>query len=251
VRDGLGGVDRLDWIERILGSNFADQIAEGTTPLAVDGRAGDDRIIGGAGADALGGGAGADRIEGGDGRDLLHDSDGRADMLGGEGDDAFVFLAGHAGAINGGAGRDAAALSGAGVFAIGATTGMETFLGDGAGRGALQTLSVADYGGPALGVFGVDRLEFLTGYAVFSAPSLDGRAEQVAAAAWASKGVAIAEGRASAADWSAGLTGDAPSGVLRHVLVATAGGLTDLWTDATTLHMVGGAAVDISGWYGV
>lgn len=251
ARDGLGGVDRLESIERILGSNHADAITAGASPLTVDGRAGDDRILGGAGADALGGGAGADRIEGGDGRDLLHDSDGRADMLGGAGDDAFVFRAGHVGVIDGGAGHDAAALSGAGVFALEALTGVETILGDGAGRGALQTLTVADHAGPTLGVFGVDRLAFHSGYALFPASSGEGRALHVAAAAFAAMGLAIAEGRAPAADWSAGLTGPAPAGVLRHVMVATAGGLTDLWTDAATLHMAGGVAVDISGWDGV
>jgi Ca2+-binding RTX toxin-like protein len=79
---GGAGKQRLDSVEGVLGSPFADRLTGSSGPNAIDGGAGADTIAGGNGADRLGGGAGIDTI---DSRDASADS-----VSCGEGPDALA-----------------------------------------------------------------------------------------------------------------------------------------------------------------
>jgi hypothetical protein len=68
---GGAGVDKLNGVERLTGSAFADRLAGSAGAEQIDGGAGGDTIVGGAGADMLRGGAGLDTI---DSRDDASDS---------------------------------------------------------------------------------------------------------------------------------------------------------------------------------
>lgn len=115
----------FDNIEGVYGSNYADTINAGVdaSGLMIDGRGGNDSIIGGSGADSILGGSGDDTIYSGLGNDTV---------LGGDGNDLIDDLAGvraesFASTVDAGAGNDT-------VFTGG---GSDTILG-GAGNDVLQ-----------------------------------------------------------------------------------------------------------------
>jgi len=107
--DSLSGGDGNDYIQ---GNAGADRIDGGAGADRLYGGADNDVIAGGAGGDWLQGNKGADSLAGGDGNDTIHggaDSDtiaGGADadqLFGDGGADRFVFAAGDAGFVVGGA----------------------------------------------------------------------------------------------------------------------------------------------------
>jgi Ca2+-binding RTX toxin-like protein len=115
------------------GTAYDDAVYAPNDGASLDGRAGNDTLIGGAAADALRGGSGADLLVGGAGADVLDGDDG-ADVIegglgndlllvggeaenwttveiehafGGEGDDRFLVRGSNALELDGGAGNDA------------------------------------------------------------------------------------------------------------------------------------------------
>jgi Ca2+-binding RTX toxin-like protein len=66
---GGSGSDTLKNIERLVGSNYADQLTGSAGSNVLSGGSGNDTLSGGAGNDALAGGTGADRLAGGMGAD--------------------------------------------------------------------------------------------------------------------------------------------------------------------------------------
>ncbi|MEZ5843276.1 MAG: hypothetical protein R3D27_06020 [Hyphomicrobiaceae bacterium] len=81
VQDGYGSTDQLYNIERIRGSDFADQITGDGNANRLEGVRGDDVINGGAGNDTLLGDEGNDTLSGGDGFDTF---------VGGAGNDVLI-----------------------------------------------------------------------------------------------------------------------------------------------------------------
>ncbi|MEX2170470.1 MAG: choice-of-anchor Q domain-containing protein, partial [Pirellulales bacterium] len=69
-------------IGRVIGSEHDDELTAPTYGVILEGRGGDDRLIGGAGKDSLLGGAG---------NDFLHAGPGDDELLGGVGDDTYIF----------------------------------------------------------------------------------------------------------------------------------------------------------------
>lgn len=216
------------------------------------GDAGDDWLYGGRGDNVIEGGAGFDRAWGADGDDLMWDADSAGDMRGGNGDDVFVFTAGHRGLLMGEAGRDAAVLSGAGTFTIAKMqdAGFELFLGDGAGEGAAQNLRLGGAPTAAMAVVGVDSLIFgdvRDARAGTAVASFDGFAAAILTAGAARD---IRSGAVGHDRWTTvagfGASGDAPD--LTHVLLETDGGVFDLWTDVDAITLADGRLIDISAW---
>jgi serralysin len=106
--------DRLISIEKVVGSNFADELIGGNGADDLSGGAGNDTISGGNAADILNGDAGADILSGGNDNDVLSGGADNDTLYGGNGID---LLMGDGGAdtifgdngddrINGGAGDD-------------------------------------------------------------------------------------------------------------------------------------------------
>jgi Ca2+-binding RTX toxin-like protein/GH24 family phage-related lysozyme (muramidase) len=174
MRNGLGVMgeaegDRLESIERIVGSSYADFIV---------GSAGSDTLAGGAGDDSLSGGEGSDALSGDAGNDLLYGEAGDDSLAGGAGDD---LLSGGAGGdmLDGGAGFDTADYSasqagvavnlatgaGAGGDAAGDhLTGIERVIGSVfadtlTGSAAAETLEGGDGDDTLDGGAGADRLD--------------------------------------------------------------------------------------------
>ena len=111
VSDGDGGTDTLRNIERISGSNFADQLTGNSAANWLNGEMGNDLVLGGMNDDSLDGGAGDDTLFGGvndAGRDTLAGGAGNDSMAGGDGDDFFSGLADDSGndMMRGDAGND-------------------------------------------------------------------------------------------------------------------------------------------------
>ena len=118
---GKGGIDLL------RGAAGGDTIDGGDGPDSVYGDAGNDSLVGGAGDDVIRGGQGNDTLNGGGGNDVvngdkgddtinhnLHDYGGIDYLLGGPGDDKFVFSGGRSDSrvhIDGGPGRDMVSLA--------------------------------------------------------------------------------------------------------------------------------------------
>jgi len=101
---GLGGNDRITGLggnDLILGGAGWDRIDAGAGNDVVEGGDGRDLLVGGTGNDVLKSGNGADELVGGRGRDR---------MLGGAGNDAFDARDTVRDVVDGGPGRDAAAL---------------------------------------------------------------------------------------------------------------------------------------------
>ncbi len=120
----------IEGVERIIGTEFADQILAANGVIDIDGLGGDDILAGGSesntldggeGNDTLDGGAGDDTLIGGDGNDTLYGGDGGGPifdpdgdqpvsggddlLLGGAGDD-MLFGGEGADTLDGGAGGD-------------------------------------------------------------------------------------------------------------------------------------------------
>ncbi len=106
VSDGQNGTDTATVTLTVVGTQFGDDVSEGSegddTMLGgvgddmLSGRAGNDTLLGGVGDDTLLGGAGKDTLLGGVGKDTLLGGAGKDTLLGGAGDDT----------LSGGAGRD-------------------------------------------------------------------------------------------------------------------------------------------------
>lgn len=97
ARDVGGQIDKLLLIDGIVGTDRLDQIrADGLTrSVQLNGRKGDDTLVGGHHADTLDGGEGADYIDGGNGHDQIYASSGLPDgavdeVHGGYGDDLII-----------------------------------------------------------------------------------------------------------------------------------------------------------------
>lgn len=103
--DGMGGVDTLERISNLTGSDYSDTVTGDTGDNVINGRAGDDVLKGNLGDDVLTGGAGADVISGALGADTLDGGTGNDVMLGGSGDDLLYAGTGND-VINGGSGID-------------------------------------------------------------------------------------------------------------------------------------------------
>jgi len=108
--DGQGGTDRILNTETFLlgdGSDVLDA-SNFVTGIAVDGRPGNNTIIGGSGSDSFLGGSAADSLIGGGGDDLINGAQANDTILGGDGSD---YLFGGLGDdyIDGGAGNDSLA----------------------------------------------------------------------------------------------------------------------------------------------
>jgi len=71
------GMDTLIGIERLIGSNYNDQLTGGTGNDRLEGGLGNDFMVGNAGNDTFFGGDGDDRMEGGAGDDILNGNTGR------------------------------------------------------------------------------------------------------------------------------------------------------------------------------
>jgi len=83
------GVDQLNAIENIVGSQGNDNISGGAGTNVIDGQGGNDVINGGAGNDMLFGGAGNDTVNGDAGDDTLVGGAGNDTATGGAGNDTF------------------------------------------------------------------------------------------------------------------------------------------------------------------
>jgi Ca2+-binding RTX toxin-like protein len=90
--DGFGSTDTLISIERVHGSDFADQITGDASVNRLFGWGGDDSILGGEGDDILLGGLGNDKIFGGLGNDEIWGEAGNDRLDGGEGADLARYL---------------------------------------------------------------------------------------------------------------------------------------------------------------
>lgn len=71
------GTDTLTSIEKVIGSDFNDQLTGGTGNDRLEGGLGNDLLVGAAGNDTFFGGDGDDRIEGGAGDDIINGNTGR------------------------------------------------------------------------------------------------------------------------------------------------------------------------------
>ncbi len=92
--DGRGGDDTIIGsfgADRLIGGGGDDLIRGFRGPDLLDGGDGDDRLRGGSGNDTLLGGDGADDLRGGSGRDELVGGSGDDSLTGGRGSDRFVF----------------------------------------------------------------------------------------------------------------------------------------------------------------
>ncbi len=92
--EGRGGKDviyGLQGDDTLLGGSGNDIIEGGAGDDILRGDDGIDILRGGFGADTLIGGSDYDKLDGGPGNDILDSSTGRASMIGGAGDDIFVF----------------------------------------------------------------------------------------------------------------------------------------------------------------
>lgn len=113
----LGGNDRM------LGTNFSDQLRSMRGNDSVYGGGAADSIIGDAGSDKIYGGAGGDAMDGGDGRDSVYGGAGSDGLYGGDGND--LIAGGAAGDLMiGGAGADRF------LFDTPAIDGQENNIGD-------------------------------------------------------------------------------------------------------------------------
>ncbi|MCP5409448.1 MAG: hypothetical protein H6963_09160 [Chromatiaceae bacterium] len=104
----LIGVERIEGRggdDTIIGSGHRDNIRGDSGDDLLRGRGGNDRLIGGTGDDWLDGGGGDDRLKGGDGRDALYGGRGDDDLSGGAGKDILYGGPGDDKATGGG-GRD-------------------------------------------------------------------------------------------------------------------------------------------------
>jgi T5SS/PEP-CTERM-associated repeat protein len=88
---GGSGFDALQGIERLIGSDFADDLTGSVHADTIEGGTGDDAVKGGADNDSLSGGEGLDTLWGGEGDDTLTGGADRDILYGGAGDDTFVF----------------------------------------------------------------------------------------------------------------------------------------------------------------
>lgn len=90
--DGFGSTDTLISIERVHGSDFADQITGDASVNRLFGWGGDDTILGGEGDDIFVAGLGNDKIFGGAGDDEIWGEAGNDRLDGGEGADLVRYL---------------------------------------------------------------------------------------------------------------------------------------------------------------
>lgn len=99
------GMDRMDTIEDVIGSNSSDNITGNNSDNRLEGRSGDDSLFGGNGDDILDGSDGDDALEGNAGADWLFAGNGVNQMFGGFGNDTIVT--GNASdSVDGGTGTD-------------------------------------------------------------------------------------------------------------------------------------------------
>lgn len=106
--DGRGGNDSIiggAGFDRLHGGAGDDTIAGGAGNDEIYGGEGDDSLAGGSGNDTIGGGAGSDHIEGGDGADYIYGGAGDDTLFGGDGNDTLVGDGGDD-RLKGGAGSD-------------------------------------------------------------------------------------------------------------------------------------------------
>jgi Ca2+-binding RTX toxin-like protein len=97
LKDGKSGtLDGRDGDDRLIGSSGKDKLLGRDGNDILDGKDGKDTLKGHAGDDRLSGSGGKDKLEGGDGQDVLLGGDGNDKLKGGLGDDA----------LEGGAGKD-------------------------------------------------------------------------------------------------------------------------------------------------
>ncbi|MFH2130969.1 MAG: hypothetical protein ABIK68_11415 [bacterium] len=94
--DDLTGTDAKTGFEKLVGSDFDDDLSGDSQNDIIEGGPGDDRLAGEQGADQLAGGAGNDSLSGNDGADILAGNSGNDRLFGGTGQDE----------LNGGAGDD-------------------------------------------------------------------------------------------------------------------------------------------------
>jgi Ca2+-binding RTX toxin-like protein len=156
-------------------ANRLEVLAGGTGfSVVLDGREGDDVLIGGALGDTLTGGDGLDQLFGGDGADTLNGEAG--DQLNGDnGDDTLVFTGSAAVAgssISGGAGIDTARLTGtsttidlaAGTGTVGSTavsfSGLENVIVEGTGGGVRTVLGNSDANNFSVGTLATGSVSF-------------------------------------------------------------------------------------------
>ena len=102
----VGGVPQpLNGITSVIGGSANDLLVASPKGGSMDGRAGDDAVVGGVGDDTLNGGAGNDLIVGGDGSNYLRGDEGNDSVVGGSG---FDDINGNMGndALHGGLGDD-------------------------------------------------------------------------------------------------------------------------------------------------
>ncbi len=85
-----GEADRIEEIENIVGSDYADAISGNSVANVIHSRAGSDVINAGGGDDTVFGGDDDDTIRGEDGNDYLNGENGNDVIEGGEGGDAIV-----------------------------------------------------------------------------------------------------------------------------------------------------------------
>lgn len=97
--------DRLDGIETLVGSAYADRLIGDDGRNGLYGGGGDDLLVDGAGNDRLAGGDGSDRAEGGAGNDSIDGHAGDDTLLGGSDHDT-LFGGSGADTLDGGAGND-------------------------------------------------------------------------------------------------------------------------------------------------
>jgi Ca2+-binding RTX toxin-like protein len=109
----MGGMDSLDSIENVLGSQYNDHIIGSSGANLLDGGLSFDTLDGGAGNDTLDGGLADDSVAGGDGVDTFIDKQGADTLAGGAGDDIFLvnYMGGSSVTAAGDAGMDTYVLS--------------------------------------------------------------------------------------------------------------------------------------------
>jgi Ca2+-binding RTX toxin-like protein len=89
--DGYGGLDSIQNIESVIGTQYTDVISGSSQDNELTGLAGDDTLQGHGGNDTLKGDAGNDAISGGEGNDTLVSGSGADTLAGGQGDDLYVL----------------------------------------------------------------------------------------------------------------------------------------------------------------
>lgn len=89
-----GGVDSLEGIEDVVGTDLIDVLKGDAGNNALGGRGGNDTLDGAAGNDTLQGGAGNDTLTGGAGNDFLTGGTGDDALIGGAGADTYRFSRG-------------------------------------------------------------------------------------------------------------------------------------------------------------